>query len=311
MAAAWKPLGAPFGKGATVQFFLTDGPNLYACVLTEMGVNLHGSSNGGKSWQLLKRTVDCGTRLKRGMAARGKVLLVAEHGVIQRSQDGGKRWAPVALDKGRRFYGTLGIATIGKAFVVRDSDGALLRSEDGKTWKAYSDKVVDAPGVIDALFAVGSELFATFTDDEGKNAGKMVLYVFIDDRWESLGPKGALLDTFSGDTMVSYGYGSGKAEISVDRGATWIPATFDAKDVDALAGDSSMGLYLAGGGELYRSVDKGQSWLSVGRLPVEGCGNAAVVAGTLVLACPTDKPEKYGLFVINTGKLVAAPAKSP
>ena len=251
-------------KATEVREIFSHGSKLFAA----MGDSLFFSTDSGVSWKPANRGV-----LATGFfafAASGTNLFAGGTAGVYRSTDGGMNWS--RLESGYANPWIVAMAA-GESHVYAGTDGTtFLRSADGgMTWTEITIGLVHAltysldAGPTGALFAsTEGDLFKT--SDGGASwtkADSGMTNVVVNK--VALHPDGNTL--FAGSSLRSGPQASGIFR-SKDNGRSWAPAMAGFldfhRDVYGFTFNSQGHVFAATNGSVYKSTDKGDSWVRAG-----------------------------------------------
>jgi photosystem II stability/assembly factor-like uncharacterized protein len=259
--------------------------------------NLQLSTDGGQSWRDVSGRLDRvqSVAFSPGFAADGTAFAatgtVGQHGFcdggLYRSTDGGQNWSELL---GGRVYQALALSpdfptdrTLwASEFTFSSALGLYVSTDGGDTWASLAPSVRAQVLVPSPNYAVDRTLFAGTHDDglqmstDGGVSWTEVLTLPVTAL--AVSPAyGASQTLYAGVKEVPSA--PGELYRSVDGGGTWrrldtgIPASWEGGPVTlsvlAFAHDGSLLVGVsygseAGGGAVYRSLDRGETWQAVG-----------------------------------------------
>lgn len=271
MWCQWSRLPGPYG--GNVQQFARDGDVLYA--LTPGGI--YKSDSGGDQWNLVENAESLGRQKNSEnwyyqwlYADGGRLLLLSRDNRLLRSMDGGKSWKTifdVSLDAGSPKEYLTGCFAAGDT-IFAGSERALYRSADaGASWEKVPDPDFWGP------LQVVAKIKDTFI---GRRRYSIVKSTDGGQTWKNnftIGPPFAAVNIL--DTTIFGMYSKyGRLIRSENQGLGW--EKFDTDTIRFSKNFEGFPGWLAGAGadlyfgtdngcfpRLFRSPDRGETWLSV------------------------------------------------
>ncbi len=310
----WTSQGPPGGEVADLALLAGAQPALLAATYggvfrTPDGGNTWVGCNKGLGYPWIAALATDPADAARAYAA------TYENGLVYRSLDGGRTWAPKSL--GRSFFVyALAVAPSDPARLYAGGQQGMLRSSDyGQTWANAStgleDEGVEAmavdptsPGTVWVVTAYDNKVFRS--TDGGAT-------------WQ---PRGPALDVYSlaidpNLPSVLYAGTHDGVRRTDNGGETWSPRGLAGRTVEALAIDPAnpQRLYAGTGNGLFRSLDAGLGWQAAGAARasriVAGLGRVWAATGAGVVRSGDEgenwEPSNTGLWATRIAGLATIP----
>jgi hypothetical protein len=232
---------------------------------------IHRSTNAGLAWAPSNNGIIESTTL--ALLGIGSRLYAGTGGGVYTTSDRGTTWSYTGLAD--QIYA---LATLHGALFAATLDSGIYRSTDnGTTWSAVNNGLSTRGRSPRTLLTVGDEIYAGGADGVYKSTDDGQLWTAQNTGITDLRGACKAMAASGGDVYAGLGgyymnASNGTVYRSTDHGGNWTPGGLNGHDIAVLAASypnvwAGGNSYFTNDQELYRSPDRGETWLMTPFIP--------------------------------------------